>query len=451
MAERKYPLKQEIHTREKRKRHRKNVIRAQKVVMGAIVVAVLGGAGMIAWNVLPGLKVDRQIKAGDELIETAAYQEAIATYQEALNIDATSVKAYRAMAGAYLTIKDSPAAEQVLYQGWETTQDEGLLDYYCTVLLNEAVEEINEQRCSFETMSKCVAVLEKNSSNEDVGSLLDICYNRLLQTQDEENVLTRFCTEKEDQVGGFEQYVDCMNRMIKLYDTTQDTEVRAQLGDRLIMFATIDIDEVVFETENLEAYQQMLGQIQEIKSTDAVTQIQTCLEKAAWALEVFAPAFTIWESGSFEPIKEFMGSDTYLSIRDSFMDGSMEYWSGQTYIPVSREKIKLLRDEEGNYSFAFLSMEECPDTAGVINIWSTQQADAGVQRLIISYEPALTGGEYYPHTTYEILYLYSNVMIDGEYVPQMNYRFETKVETEAGIETELIGDWGGEHQWETIY
>ena len=56
-----------------------------------------------------------------------------------------------------------------------------------------------------------------------------------------------------------------------------------------------------------------------------------------------------------------------------------------------------------------------------------------------------------PHTTYEVIYLYSNVEIDGEYVPQMNYRFETRVETHDGTTTQLIGDWGGPHEWTTEF
>ncbi len=77
--------------------------------------------------------------------------------------------------------------------------------------------------------------------------------------------------------------------------------------------------------------------------------------------------------------------------------------------------------------------------------------DAGIQRRCISYEPACEHGAYYPHTTYEFVYLYSNVKIRGAYVPQMNYRFETRIATEEGTTSELIGDWGGEHEWNMEY
>ena len=48
-------------------------------------------------------------------------------------------------------------------------------------------------------------------------------------------------------------------------------------------------------------------------------------------------------------------------------------------------------------------------------------------------------------------YLYSNVKINGKYVPQMNYRLDTKVTTAEGVTTNAIGDWGGENEWEIDY
>ena len=41
--------------------------------------------------------------------------------------------------------------------------------------------------------------------------------------------------------------------------------------------------------------------------------------------------------------------------------------------------------------------------------------------------------------------------IGGQYVPQMNYRFETRIATPEETISELIGDWGGEHEWSLDY
>ena len=130
-----------------------------------------------------------RLKEANAYIETEAYDDAIASCQEALKIDSSSVQAYRSMAGAYLTKEDTMAAEQILYQGWETTQDESLLQYYCTVLLNEAVDDINSQNCTLDTLGKCVSVLEKDAANQDVYTLLDACYDRLLGEDSEQGEL----------------------------------------------------------------------------------------------------------------------------------------------------------------------------------------------------------------------------------------------------------------------
>ena len=83
-------------------------------------------------------------------------------------------------------------------------------------------------------------------------------------------------------------------------------------------------------------------------------------------------------------------------------------------------------------------------------MWGTHQEDDGVQRSVISYEPP-EDADANTHTEYTVQYLYSNVKVNGEYVPQMNYRFDTKVTTPEGITTNAIGDWGGEHEWEIDY
>ena len=47
-------------------------------------------------------------------------------------------------------------------------------------------------------------------------------------------------------------------------------------------------------------------------------------------------------------------------------------------------------------------------------------------------------------------YLYSNVKINGQYVPQMNYRFDTKVTTEEGITTNAIDCGCGRRRLTTV-
>lgn len=428
--------------RERRRKHRKRVVMAERITVALLIVVIIVGGTAIVWNLMPEVKVARRLDAADAYVETQAYDEAIASCEEALKIDSTSVQAYRAMAGVYLTKEDRESAEQILYQGWETTQDEGLLQEYCVHLLNDAVADINAQNCTFSTLDKCMMVIEKDQTNADGYKLLDACYERLFTSEESEI----FCNIDDNGESGFGSYLAIMNRMLEVYAENPTGELKSEI----IKYAVPQNGLLWMNVSNMQDYLELLSRVTALGEEETIKQLITCLEKATWVQEVFETAFATFESGEFEPIREFMQSEEYALIHDQFIDGTMEYWSGKTYIPVSREKMKLM-NEDGQWSFAFADFDECPETAGVINVWGVKQEDAGVQRISISYEPASENGAYYPHTTYEFVYLYSNVKIAGEYVPQMNYRFETRIETQEGTTSELIGDWGGEHEWTMDY
>lgn len=430
--------------RNRRHKRRKKVVMMEKIMITLLLAVVLVGGGILIYNLIPDIKVARQLEEANAYIETQDYEDAIASCEEALEIDSSSVQAYRAMAGAYLTQEDATSAERILYQGWETTQDESLLQYYCTVLLNEAVADINNQSCTLETLDKCVAVLEKDFDNQDAYKLIDVCYERLFMGESEQEGL--LCNIQTQEACGYELYQDMMLRLLLTYEANPTEELKAEI----IKFAVPGDSLFWMDIEHLSEYQGLLARVEEIGSNEEIAQLNACIEKAISMQDFFSEAFTVFESGEFEPIKEFMNKEEYISIRDEFIAGTMEYWYGKTYIPVSREKIKFIKEESG-WMFAFADFEEYPDTAGIINVWGAKQEDAGIQRICISYEPSAEGGEYYPHTTYEVIYLYSNVKIGNEYVPQMNYRFETRVATPEGTTTDLIGDWGGEHEWTTEF
>ena len=428
--------------RERRRKRRKKAVMMERIIVALLIVTFIVGGTVLAWNLVPGIKVSRHLDEANAFMETAAYDDAIASCEEALKIDSMSIKAYRAMAGVYLTKEDRRAAEQVLYRGWETTKDEGLLQEYCIQLLNDAVADINAQNCTLNTLEKCVTAVENNPTGEDGFKLLEACYNRLFMTEETE----LFCNINEDGICGFDQYLELMNRMIMVYEQNPTEELKAEI----IKYAVPQNAALWMDVSHIQDYLSLLERVAKLDENGQTDKLRECLGKAGWIQNIFKEAFDIFEAGEFEPIKEFMQSEEYITIRDQFIDGTMEYWDGKTYIPVSREKMKLIKVDE-QWKFSFADFDECPETTGVIKVWGTKQEDAGVQRLCISYEPASEDGSYYPHITYEFVYLYSNVKIGGEYVPQMNYRFETRIATPQGTSAELIGDWGGEHEWTMEY
>lgn len=432
--------KEKAADRARRRKHRQKVVMIEKIVIAVVALAVLVGGGMIIYHMIPDMKVAKNLEEASAFIETAAYDDAIASCEEALEIDSTSVQAYRTMAGAYLTKEEIASAEQVLYQGWESTGDESLLQYYCTVMLNEAVADINNQSCSLQTVEKCVAVLEKDTDNEDAFRLLGECYKRLFEENSEQEGL--LCNTIVGDTCGFKAYQDLMLRLLLIYENAPSD----MLLNEIVRFAEPGTKMFWFDVEHLGEYGELLLRIDEHADSEGIEQLIGCVQKASEVQSFFAEAFTIFESGEFSPIREFMNKEEYIAVRDGFLNGTMEYWDGATYIPVTREKMQLTKTEAG-WKFAFADYENYEGVNGLINVWGVKQEDAGVQRLAISYEPSGTEQK----TTYEVIYLYSNVQIGNDYVPQMNYRFETRVDTPEGTVTQLIGDWGGEHEWTTEF
>lgn len=421
----------------KRRRERRRIVIMERIAIAFFVIGTIGGGGFVAvWN-LPTVKLNRQLSAGEEYREEAAYSEAIEAYETALEIDSTSIKAYRCMAGAYLDMKDESHAKQVLYEGWENTRDKSLLQYYCTVILNEAVEDINGDRAGFATAEKIMTVLEQGVLKEEALELMDTLYERLIESYKDAG--------KEVTID-FTAYEQMMEQLFTLYQGDKSQEVEAVVSK----YGYLEIENLTLPAEHVDAYLNILEEANGMVPLPARSDLIACLHKEKEVQEIFAGIFQEFDGGNYEAAKEFIVTDTYTGLRNAFINGSMEYWTGETYIPISREYVKL-KQSEGAWTFSFPDFNENETTAGVIIVWGVDMKDNGVLRTYISYEPAMEAGEYYPHTEYVISYMYSNLQKKNGFLYEMNYHFETRTWTEEGMITHMIGDWGGPYQWEKTY
>ena len=419
----------------KRRRDHRRIVFMVRVALAFLVFGVIGGGGFaVVWN-LPAVKLSRELNAGDEFTEEAAYPEAIEAYENALEIDSASVKAYRCMAGAYLDMADGANAKQVLYKGWENTKDESLLQYYCTVILNEAVGEINAGSESIETVDKIVSVLDQGIMDQDALELLDTAYGRL----------TGRCMENTEAVD-FAAYEQLMGKLLELYQKNP----REEIGAMAARYGYLETGELLLPSEHVDAYLNILQQADAIAPLPERGSLIACLLKEKEIQGIFAGIFQEFDAGNFEAAKDFIVSDTYIALRDAFMGRTMEYWTGETYIPVSREYVKLKQDG-GGWTFSFPEFSENEATAGVITVWGVDMRDNGVLRTNISYEPPMQDGAYYPHVQYVISYMNSNLQKQNGFLYEMNYHFETRTWTEESMVTHMIGDWGGPYQWEKTY
>ncbi len=416
----------------RRRRSRRRIVILEWTLVACGILMLFGAGGYVVWN-LPTLKLSRELNAGMEYTQEESYDAAIEAYENALEIDSTSVEAYRCMAGAYLNMNEESQAKQVLFDGWENTQDEGLLEYYCTVMLNEAVDEINADSVSPETIEKIADVLEQNALKEEALELLGTACDRWMDAIDE----TAF---------DFLSYERIMNRLIALSNSAGMDGVR----DIASRFGWLGAEELKVPMEYIDTYLTVLENANALSEMPERNEMISCLHKVKEVQAEFEGLFQEFDAGNYEAAKDFLVKDSYLQIRDAFINGTMEYWEGATYIPVSREYVTI-KWKDGKCSFAFPDYDENENTAGIITVWGNEMLDNGVQRSSITYEPAKEGENYYPHTEYIISYMCSNVQKERSFVYEMNYHFETRVLTEEGMTTTMIGDWGGPYQWQKTY
>lgn len=433
--------------RARRREERRRKVRRQKIAMAVCAGVIVVGAIAIPMLLsLPSMKLSRCLAKGGRYTEQADYTSAQDAYENALKIDTASVEAYRGMADNYVAQGNIQEAKQILYTGWEQTQDEGLLHYYCVEVYNEAVHEINAGNCTLATVDKCIQVLEQEPDNADAPGLLSTCYVRLFRTEDEKAVCSMFCdADAAQDTCSYAEYEALVRRMLALYQAKPSEAMRAVLAQ----YVLIDMPYVQISVPHLEAYRILLTEVNSAVNDAGITETMACLARAKEVSDYFAEAFQEFEAGNYAYARELVAQESYQQIRDSFIEENSGYWEGSVYIPVNREQLMLHREDD-KIRFYFLSEEDYDNHQGIIKVWGTKQEDDGVQRSGISYEPAVDSGED-SKTEYTVQYLYSNVKIGGEYVPQMNYRFETKVTTQEGITTNAIGDWGGEHEWEIDY
>lgn len=432
--------------RARRREERRRKVRRQKIIIAVSAVAIVAAvtAGVVFTR--PSVRLSLSLSRGDRYAGKDDYANAQAAYERALTIDPGSVTVYRRMADNYLAQNKLAETEQILYKGWEQTQDEELLHYYCVEVHNEAVREINEGNCTFATVDKGIRILELEPDNADAVSLLNSCYERLFKVSEEEDTCMMFYDGDISQdTCSYEEYEQLVRRLLAVYGTSRTDALKALL----VRYALIDMPYVRFSMPHVDAYMTMLRDVNGSVQDDGIAETLACLERAGEIREYFEPAFTEFASANFAYARTLVVEESYQRLRDSFIEEDSGYWEGSVYIPVNRELLVLHR-EDGTVRFYFPGEEEYDNRQGIITVWGTHQEDDGIQRSVVSYEPVEEDGAD-SHTEYTVQYLYSNVKINGQYVPQMNYRFDTKVTTEEGITTRAIGDWGGEHEWEIDY
>ena len=432
--------------RQKRNKKRKNIVTMQKVGIAVGVLVVLVG-GIYGMNQIPSVKVDKCISQAKEYEKLQDYENALASYEAALEIESTTVKTYQYMANLYVDMNDLKSAEEILQKGVEETKDSKIQESYHTVMFNESVYEVNEASCSFITVDRCLEILAVDNMKTSAYDLLYTCYDRLVKTVDEAGVNIVLSSTEEGL--GFESYKEVVEKMISLYEKDQKEEMK----ELLLKYIGIQAENVLIPMEYFKSYMELVEKVDAVASNDDLEDLKACLQKTVEIQDLFAPILTEFEAGNFEVAREFIVSDEYVAIRDAFIEGTMDYWYGKTYISVSNIAVKL-HFKEGSWKFSFEDEEKKAAEYGYIKVWGVKWLDNGHQRTVISYVPVSETKEYYPMTEYSMMYWWStpiNMELTENTYARMNFRFEENIYTEEGKTTKAINDWGGKYQYRDTY
>ena len=436
--------------KKRKKRRRKHAIRKkqvmiQKIIIAAVLILLVGGiSGGIILN-QASFRLSIKLSAGDRYTANGDYEKAQSAYMEALQIDETSLIAYQCLAQNYMEQNDTDAAKEILYTGWEKTQDEELLQAYSTIVLNEAVAQINEDNCSPDTVSRCIHVLQIQPENRQAYEVLDACCSMLFGAEEENSSKVFMDTDIAADTCQYGDYEQMLRSLLTLYEKFHTDNLK----NILIEYAFPDCEYLYMSMPHVSSYHALVEDIAAAVSDADMADLAACLAYAETVEADFADMFTAFEQENYESAKDFIVGDRYQQIQNEFIAEENGYWEGEASIPVNKEQMVIHRTENG-FTFSWLDYDDYENSQGVITVWGSRHLDDGVQRTTISYEPAGADGSYYPHTEYIITYEYSNVLKNGTSV-QMNYRFTTQVSTEEGMTKTAIGDWGGEHEWEVDY
>lgn len=101
-----------------------NVWKILLITLVVIAVAVI--AGIILYNNSDTVKLKKQLDLGEKYLVEMNYEEAVAAFNQAIEIDPRSADAYLGLADAHLGMGDEKAALAALEAGYEATGDERL-------------------------------------------------------------------------------------------------------------------------------------------------------------------------------------------------------------------------------------------------------------------------------------------------------------------------------------
>ena len=339
-----------------KKRGKKLAQKRKKIGIAAAAVIVAAAGSTLIYHNLPQTKVEKQLTLAAKYMTEMNYLEAQEAYTEALSIDEGSVRAYRGLADDYAAQGQLDEAAEILHQGYETTQSEILLQNYCATVLNSVVEHVNEKTAGLDDIRSCLTVLESDPDNESVRSVLENCVQQVTVQEDTASLML----DELDGTSDFDEYADVAEKLLGLAEKDNSYQEAAY------RFIIPKAQKIYLSLSHRDSWKELVERAQALGDAEA-DGILACLSKQQEISDYFAPMFEAFEQEGYEAARNFIVTDQYKAIRDAFINRTMEYWTGNTYVPVTKEAIVFLLTDDG-WKFSFVEDDSLAQPSGTIRV-----------------------------------------------------------------------------------
>ena len=226
------------------------------IIVAITAVVLVIGIVVYAVNSSPQKQYDHQMAIAKRYLEELNYDQAIAAYRSAIEINPKETEAYQGLADVYIAKDDLGMATDVLWEGYEQTGDNGLLerDVECYLELadrlyadgkgEEALEELNEgalrtrderiqKRLDEETAKEEERRAEESRKAEEVQAALEEQLAEQEKWAIEPKVENGIQYSGYDEIELSEDQKSILDRIITM-SASEDTDVSANAPDLLL-------------------------------------------------------------------------------------------------------------------------------------------------------------------------------------------------------------------------
>lgn len=190
-----YQLKVEAKTDKKKSDVKKRITAG--IIFVIIIVAAIAGGGFYILKVQPEKKYDVVLETGQKYMEEELYEQAIASYKEAIRIAPKQIAPYRNLANAYLALNDVENLEatydDVIEVITDTYKDESELSEEATDVYKDVIKHYGEKGDIDKVgdlSDEVINMLDKEEEKEEFEDLKKFYqmnwayYNKLLEKQE---------------------------------------------------------------------------------------------------------------------------------------------------------------------------------------------------------------------------------------------------------------------------